>query len=106
KVIEPIRVRHRTEVTRLLTDLLVVAMQIAENWFEFADDLAFECHVHSKNAMGRRMLRPHRNLEELAVQARTHCHWRTLHCFECCNRRAHCGFAVICSAPSNCGRGV
>ena len=59
EIIEPIGIRHRAEVAGVLADLLVVAMEITEDRFELAHDLAFECNVHPENAMGRGMLRPH-----------------------------------------------
>ena len=89
EVIEPVCVWHRTKIASLLADLLVVAVQIPEDGLELANNFAFECHVHSKYAMCRRMLRPHRYLEQLTFQSRSHSDRRPLHRFECFNRRAH-----------------
>ena len=89
KIIEPIGVRHRAEVSRVLANFLVVAMQITEHRFELAHDLAFERDVHSENAVRRRVLRPHRYFEQLAVESRAHGYRRALHSFDRFNRRAH-----------------
>jgi hypothetical protein len=36
-------------------------MQVTKDRLELAHDLAIERHVHAKDAMSRRMLRPHRD---------------------------------------------
>jgi hypothetical protein len=41
-------------------------MQITEDWFELANDLALERHVHPKHAMRRGMLWSHRDFEQFA----------------------------------------
>src|SRR5436190_3785369 len=89
KIIEPIGVRHRAEVARVLADLFVITMQIAEDRLELAHDLAFEGDVHAKYAVGRWMLRSHRHFEQLAVQSRAHCCRRPLSWFEGLDSRAH-----------------
>ena len=45
-------------------------MEITEDRLEFADDLALERNVHPENAVGRWVLRTHRDFEELAIEAR------------------------------------
>ena len=72
KIIEPIGIRHRAEVAGVLANLLVIAMEITEDRFEFAHDLAFEGNVHPENAVGRGMLRAHRDFQQLAVETRRH----------------------------------
>ena len=89
KIIEPIGVRHRAEVARVLADFLVVAMQITENRFELANDLAVERHIHPKHAVRGWMLRSHRDFEQFAVESRSHRYRWSLHCFECFNGGAH-----------------
>src|SRR5205809_4468492 len=51
KVIEPICVRHRAEISCLLTDLLVIAVQITENRLELTHDFPVERDVHAKDTM-------------------------------------------------------
>ena len=70
KIIQAIRVRHRREITRALRDLLVIAMQVAEHRLELHHDFAIEHHVHPEHAVRRGMMRPHRHLEQIAVQRR------------------------------------
>src|SRR5438094_4700648 len=94
KVIEPIGVRHRAEISCLLADLLMVAMQITEDRFEFADDFAFKRDVHPKHAMGRWMLQPHRDFEQLAFQPGTHGYGGPLHGFESLSNCSHAGGRV------------
>ena len=72
KVIEPVGVGHRAEIARVLADLLVVAMEITKDRLEFPDDFAIERHVHAKNAVGGRMLRPHRHFHQVAFEPRIH----------------------------------
>ena len=78
KIIEPIRVRHRAEIARVLADLLVIAMQIAEHRLQFAHDFAIERDVHAEDAVRRGMLRAHRNFEQLAFESSisSRCGWR------------------------------
>src|SRR6266700_2780846 len=97
KVIEPICVRHRAEISCLLTDLLVIAVQITENRLELTHDFPVERDVHAKDTMRRRMLRPHRVFEQLAFQPRTHGYGGPLHGFESLNCRAHLRFNHLAS---------
>ncbi len=64
-------------------------MQITEDRLELANDLALERDVHSKDAVGRRMLRSHRHFEQLAIESRAHCDWRPLHRLDRFDCRAH-----------------
>src|SRR5207249_7672594 len=82
KVIETICVRHRAEISCVLTDLLVVAVQITEDRFKLAHDFAFQRDVHSKHAVRGRMLWSHRDFEQLAFEPRSHPHRWALHRFE------------------------
>ncbi len=68
KIIQPVSVRHGPEVSRVLADLLVVAMQVTEHRLELHHPLAIQCDVHPKHAMSRGVLRPHRDFEQLAFQ--------------------------------------
>ena len=72
KIIEPIGIRHRAEISGVLADFLVVAMEITENRFELAHDFAVERDVHAKDAVGRWMLRPHRHFEQFAFEPGAH----------------------------------
>ena len=47
-------------------------MEITEDRLELAHDLAVERDVHPEDAVGRRMLRAHRDFEQFAVEARSH----------------------------------
>jgi hypothetical protein len=67
EIIEPVGVRHRPQIARVLRDLLVIAMQIAEDRLELHHRLAVEHHVHAKHAVRGRMLRPHRDFQQLAA---------------------------------------
>src|SRR5205823_14717079 len=89
KIIQPVSVRHRAEITYVLADLFVIAMEITEDRFELAHDLALERNVHPENAMRRRMLRSQRYFEQLAIEPRAHCCRWPLGWFECLNCRAH-----------------
>src|ERR1043166_3651287 len=51
KVIESVGIRHGGEITRVLADLFMVAMEIAKNRLELADDFAVERHIHPKDAV-------------------------------------------------------
>ena len=42
-------------------------MQITEHRLELHNLLAIEHHIHAKHAMRRRMMRPHRDFEQLAA---------------------------------------
>ena len=66
KVIQPVRVRHRAEISSVLGDFLVVAVQIAEDRFELHHALAVQRHVHAKDAVRRRVLWPHRHFQQIA----------------------------------------
>ena len=104
KIIEPVRVRHRAEVTGVLANFFVVPMQVTEDRFEFAHHFAIERDVHPEDAMGGGMLRPHRNFHQVAFDPRIHRLRRSF--FELVKSRcAHCCAAVRFSVPSNCGRG-
>ena len=94
KIIEPIGVRHRAEITCVLADLLVIAVQITEDRLELPHDFAFERDVHPEHAVGRWMLRPHRHFEQLAFQSRAHGHRRPLHCFEGLSSCSHANETV------------
>src|ERR1044071_2297613 len=50
-------------------------MEIAEDWLELAHHFAIERHVHPKNAVGRWMLRSHRDLHEVSLHPRSHSRW-------------------------------
>ena len=63
EIIEPVGIRHRAEIARVLPNFFVIAMQISEDRLELAHDLAFQRDVHTENAVRGRMLRPHRNFE-------------------------------------------
>src|SRR5438045_9704447 len=63
EVIEPVRVRHRAEITGILTNLLVIPMQITENRFELPNGFSLERDVHRENAASGCMLRSNRDLE-------------------------------------------
>ena len=89
KIIEPVGVRHRAEITRVLADFLVVSMQITEDRFELANDLAVERDIHSKHAVRGWMLRSHRHFEQFAIQSRAHGDRWPLHCFDCFKCCAH-----------------
>ncbi len=89
KIIEPVGVRHRAEIARVLADFLVVTMQITEDRFELANDFALERDIHPKYAVRGGMLRSHRHFEQFAFEPRSHRHWRALHCFKCFDRGAH-----------------
>src|SRR5512140_1544742 len=78
EIIEPVSVRHRAEVTGVLTNFLVISMQITEDRFELTNDLAIERHIHPKHAMRGWMLRSHRDFEQFALKPRTHADWRSL----------------------------
>src|SRR2546429_9458114 len=106
KILEPIGVRHRAEIARVLADFFVITMEVSENGLQLTDDLALERDVHAKHPMGRGMLRPHRHFHQLALEPCAHCRWWSLGWFEGLDRRAHCRCTVIFSAPSSCGRGV
>src|SRR4029077_14289856 len=99
---------------RVFTDLFVIAMQVAKDGLELANDLAVERNVHAKDAVGRRMLRPHRDFEQFAFESRTHCLERPFGWFESLDGCGHLRFTIhrsrftsperSASAPSNCGR--
>ena len=63
QVVEAVGVRHRPQITGVLGDLLVVAVQVAEDRFEFHNHLAVEGGDHAENAVGGRVLRAHRHLQ-------------------------------------------
>src|SRR5215510_1142991 len=113
KIIEPVGVGHRAEVSRVLTNFLVIPMQIPENWFELANDLAVERDVHPEYSVSGWMLRSHRDFEQLALKARPHAQRWPLHCFDCFNGCAHpfnastlqpFNGSTMPSAPSSSGR--
>ena len=105
KIIEPVGVWHRAEVTGVLADFLVIAMQITEDRFEFTNHLAIERDVHPKHAVSGWMLRPHRDFEQFAFEPRAHAQRRPLHGFDCFNDlRSLLSGRQLFSAPSNCGR--
>src|SRR5262249_25067748 len=94
KIVEPVGVGHRAEVTGVLANFLMIAMQITEDRLKLTNHLAVEGHIHPKYAVCRRVLRSHRHFEQLAFQARTHAHWWPLECFNCFNCRAHANCEV------------
>src|SRR5204862_5286100 len=93
EIIEPVRVRHRAEVTGVLADFLMISMQVTEDRFELTNDLALERHIHPKHAVRGWMLRSHRDFEQFALEPRSHCYRWPLHCFECLNARVHFKFS-------------
>src|SRR5947209_5115990 len=103
KIIEPIGVRHRTEISRVLADLLVVAVEITEYRLELAHDLALKRDIHSKHAVGRWMLRAHRHFEQLTIESRTHRCRRPLGWFKGLNRCAQVFLLSSASSPSGKG---
>ncbi len=72
EVIEPVRVGHRTEVGRILAELLVIAMEVPEYRLQPDDGLAVQGDHHPEHTVGRRVVRPHRHLEEIAVESVLH----------------------------------
>ena len=72
EVVEPVGVGHRPEVGGVLADLLVVAVQVAEDGLELHDRLAVERDHHAEHAVRRRVVRPHRDLEQVAVEFVVH----------------------------------
>ena len=68
KIIEPIGIRHRSQVAGILTYFFVISMKIAKNRLEFHDALTIEQHVHPKYAMSRGVMRSHGDFEQLASQ--------------------------------------
>ena len=70
EIIQPVRVRHRRQIARALGDLLVIAMQVAKDRLELHHDLAIQHHVHAEHAVRGRMMRPHRDLQQIAVHRR------------------------------------
>ncbi len=66
EIIQPVRVGHRAQVGRVLADLLVVAVQVAEDRLELDHALAVEHHVHAEHAVRGGMLRPHGDFEQFA----------------------------------------
>ena len=72
QVVEPVGVGHRRQVAGALGDLLVVAVEVTENGLELHDALAVERHDHAEYAVGGRVLRSHRDLEEVAVEFIVH----------------------------------
>ena len=52
KIIEPIGIGHRAEVTGAFADLLVIAMQVTEDGLELAHDLAVKRDVHPEDTVG------------------------------------------------------
>ena len=72
EVIQPVRIRHRAEVTDVLGNLLVVPVQVAEHRLELHHRLAVEHHVHAEDAVRRGVLRPHRDFEQLPLPPLPH----------------------------------
>ena len=69
EVVEAVGVGQRAPVGGGLGDLLVIAVKVTEDGLEADDALAFELHVHAEDAVGGRMMRPHRDLEHFAAKA-------------------------------------
>jgi hypothetical protein len=59
KIIQSIGVRHELIVLHVLGDFFVAAMQEADVWCGFGNDLAVELEHESQNAVSCRMRRPH-----------------------------------------------
>jgi hypothetical protein len=68
EVIETVGVGHRPEVGRVLADFLMVAVEIAEDGLELDDGFAVERDHHAEHAVRGRVVRPHRDFEQVAVK--------------------------------------
>ena len=66
-VVEPVRVGHRAEIGHVLADLLVVAVQVAEDRLQADHRLAVEHDIHAEHAVRGRVLRPERDVQQLVV---------------------------------------
>ena len=69
EVVEAVGVGHGAEVGFVLGDFFVVAVEVAEDGLELDDDFAVEDDVHAEDAVGRGVLRAHRDFEELLFAA-------------------------------------
>ena len=69
-VIEAVGVGHRRQIAGLLGDLLVVAVQVAEDRLEAYDALTVKRNVHAEDAVRRRVVRPHGDFEQFALAVR------------------------------------
>ena len=72
QVIEPVRIGHRSKVRRVLAEFFVVAVEVAEDRLEFHDPLAVERDDHAEHAVRGRVVRPHRDLEQVTVEFIVH----------------------------------
>src|SRR3954469_3877290 len=45
----------------------MIAMQVPKHWLQLDHALAVQRHIHAEHAMGRGMVRPHRDFEQLAL---------------------------------------
>jgi hypothetical protein len=68
EIIETIGVGHVPEIRSVLADFFVVAMKITEDGLELYDRFTVEHDIHSKDAVGGRVVRPHRNFEQIALR--------------------------------------
>ena len=69
EIVEAVGVGHRAEIGLVLGDLFVVAMEVTEDGLEFDDAFAVEHDVHAEDAVGGRVLRAHRDFEQLFFAA-------------------------------------
>ena len=68
EIVEAVGVRHRPEIGDGLAEFFVVAVEITEHGLEFHDGLAVERDDHAEDAVSGRMVRAHRDLEQVAVE--------------------------------------
>jgi len=65
EVIETIRVRHRGEIWDILSNLLVVPVQVTKNRFQRHNRFTIENHIHPKHPVGGWVLWSKRNFKQL-----------------------------------------
>ncbi len=70
EVIQPIRIRHRSQVVTALCNLFVIAMQVAKYRLQANHALAVQRNIHAEDAVRRRMMRAHGHFKQLALAIR------------------------------------
>jgi hypothetical protein len=70
EVVQPVRVGHELVVGHVLRDLLVAAVQVADDRVALRQDLAVEFHLQAEHAVGRRMRRAHRERHLFGLELR------------------------------------
>ncbi len=76
-VVQPIGEWHRAQVADPFGNLLVIAMQIAEDRLQPDHPLPVQGHIHAEDAVRRRVVRPHGHFQQLCIAVRLN-HLRTV----------------------------